>query len=264
MFRIQLLYSHPRAMELISGKILISCTIAITFIALVTLNINWYLNSNNTKVKIFKDIYSTTPSSETSTTWESLDLSLSRYILHSCSYVPFWRHFGYCDDSSNTKDCNFDNGDCCLPTIKTDFCYDCICHLDKLRHQEIFINISKDCDTDLMQNGICEDQNNNYDCGFEFQDCCSQTILCPIGNECICHLDGQVHPSLIDQNCSMHYYEIGDGYCDDWLNNERCNFDGMDCCLPIISTTFCYDCICHLDGLRHYFRSQTCDKSMLG
>ena len=35
---------------------------------------------------------------------------------------------GYCDDNSNNADCEFDGGDCCLDTVITDYCTECICH----------------------------------------------------------------------------------------------------------------------------------------
>ena len=36
----------------------------------------------------------------------------------------------------------------------------------------------------------------------------------------------------------------GDGYCDDDLNNQACGFDGGDCCLEDVLTTFCIECLC--------------------
>ena len=43
----------------------------------------------------------------------------------------------YCDDESNTLICNYDNGACCLPEIKDDYCTECICNLDGTRHPSI-------------------------------------------------------------------------------------------------------------------------------
>ena len=37
---------------------------------------------------------------------------------------------------------------------------------------------------------------------------------------------------------------IGDGYCDDDINTEICNFDGGDCCGYSIDTTYCFECQC--------------------
>ena len=36
----------------------------------------------------------------------------------------------------------------------------------------------------------------------------------------------------------------GDGYCDDDLNNENCEYDDGDCCLENVNTQFCTDCEC--------------------
>ena len=37
---------------------------------------------------------------------------------------------------------------------------------------------------------------------------------------------------------------IGDGYCDDDINTEICNFDGGDCCGSCVDTEFCIECAC--------------------
>ena len=44
---------------------------------------------------------------------------------------------------------------------------------------------------------------------------------------------------------------IGDRLCQGFNNNEECDFDGMDCCHPVIDDSLCHDvmCRCHLTGL---------------
>ena len=42
---------------------------------------------------------------------------------------------GYCDDSSNSEQCDFDGGDCCLDQIVA-ACYECMCYADGTRHPE--------------------------------------------------------------------------------------------------------------------------------
>ena len=37
---------------------------------------------------------------------------------------------------------------------------------------------------------------------------------------------------------------IGDGYCDDVINTELCNYDGGDCCGSYINTVYCSECEC--------------------
>lgn len=44
---------------------------------------------------------------------------------------------------------------------------------------------------------------------------------------------------------------VGDGFCDDSLNVEVCNYDNGDCCLPTIQKTNCFDCYCFYTGLYH-------------
>ena len=34
---------------------------------------------------------------------------------------------GFCDDVTNTPECNYDGGDCCGDNVKEDFCFNCIC-----------------------------------------------------------------------------------------------------------------------------------------
>ena len=36
----------------------------------------------------------------------------------------------------------------------------------------------------------------------------------------------------------------GDNYCDDYLNNEACDWDGGDCCGDNVNTALCNDCEC--------------------
>ena len=42
---------------------------------------------------------------------------------------------------------------------------------------------------------------------------------------------------------------IGDGYCNDVTNNQPCYFDGGDCCLLNVNTTYCSNCSCPVNGV---------------
>ena len=44
-------------------------------------------------------------------------------------------------------------------------------------------------------------------------------------------------------NCDFPDY-IGDNICDDGNNNMHCNWDGGDCCIDNVNTTFCNHCDC--------------------
>ena len=43
-----------------------------------------------------------------------------------CS-LPLLVRDGYCDDSTNTKECSFDGGDCCGCNVNTQYCTECRC-----------------------------------------------------------------------------------------------------------------------------------------
>ena len=53
-------------------------------------------------------------------------------------------------------------------------------------------------------------------------------------------------PSMnsISEKCVSKQDSIGDGYCDDALNNKDCNHDGGDCCGSNVNTQFCFECQC--------------------
>ena len=35
---------------------------------------------------------------------------------------------------------------------------------------------------------------------------------------------------------------VSDGFCDDSTNNQKCNYDGGDCCGNDVDKTYCFDC----------------------
>ena len=49
--------------------------------------------------------------------------------------------------------------------------------------------------------------------------------------------------SLFFLVCEFIHYK-GDGFCDDGNNNERCEYDGGDCCGSNIDTSYCSLCQC--------------------
>ena len=40
---------------------------------------------------------------------------------------PNWIGDGYCDDVTNTMECNYDGGDCCLDPVNIQYCSECQC-----------------------------------------------------------------------------------------------------------------------------------------
>jgi hypothetical protein len=67
---------------------------------------------------------------------------------------------GFCNDEANKPECDFDGGDCCLPTTLVNHCSDCYCS------QDIDYTIVKQkvlCPTNLeplLNNGHCNDEVN--------------------------------------------------------------------------------------------------------
>ena len=41
---------------------------------------------------------------------------------------------------------------------------------------------------------------------------------------------------------------IGDGICDDSLNQKVCDYDNGDCCYHAIDKSNCFDCFCYADN----------------
>ena len=88
------------------------------------------------------------------------------------SPYPQYSGTGYCIDQNNNKACDYDGGDCCLPTGNTEYCTLCICH--------------EDCDApmELIGNGVCDNEANNVDCKYDDGDC--ETTTTPGGGTTIC------------------------------------------------------------------------------
>ena len=91
------------------------------------------------------------------------------------SPYPQYIGTGICLDQNNNKACDYDGGDCCLPTANTDYCTSCICH--------------EECDApiELIGNGVCNDEANNLDCKYDGGDCCGACVNTQHCTECVCH-----------------------------------------------------------------------------
>ncbi len=85
-------------------------------------------------------------------------------------------------------------------------------------------------------------------------DCCAATkkgdddsrSLCA---DCKCKYDLKMMISrqniFPNETCAFQYTgALGDGFCNDELNNENCAYDGGDCCLPEMKSNVCEDCSC--------------------
>lgn len=115
-------------------------------------------------------------------------------------------------------------------------------------------DISPELGLNMIGDGFCDDFLNNAACSFDMGDCCNEdqddVSFC---TECTCHMTSTTSPTGVTQNPDIEGCvglehasgDIhGDGYCDDFLNHEACDFDGGDCCLEPIQTAFCTTCFC--------------------
>ena len=90
----------------------------------------------------------------------------------------------------------------------------------------------------LVGDGICDDDNNKVDCYFDGGDCCLDDIVISHCSECTCYQQG---------TCAAGFFPdtVGDGVCNDELNNAHCYYDGLDCCRYPVNKTLCSNCACH-------------------
>ncbi len=98
---------------------------------------------------------------------------------------------GVCQDECNTEEFEFDGFECCLSNIVDSDCVACTCHLDltpppSVCHKRVFLE-------DSICNDPCNVKPFNYDGG----DCCLPFIQDYSCEDCICHEDGQRHPTGI-------------------------------------------------------------------
>ncbi len=101
--------------------------------------------------------------------------------------------------------------------------------------------------TFFMNNGVCEEELNNEVCCFDGMDCRKDLAECSIlvdgqdGESIVIYLDASLDTYL--QSCmpfNLAISEFDDGYCDEYLNNEQCQFDGTDCAMTSVCHRKCY------------------------
>ena len=144
---------------------------------------------------------------------------------------------GYCDDEANTKECNFDFGDCC--DWQSDFttCQECFCYTDPINYTnkcEGFWDVLHSI-PGFLGEGYCDSELNNVDFFFDAGDCCYDDSA--DWSVCI----------KSDRYCIQD--QIGDGVCQDHNNGPLCEYDLGDCCMTKNTTRdFCCDCRCPFAG----------------
>ena len=83
----------------------------------------------------------------------------------------------YCDDLTNTGECNYDGGDCCGSNVDTYYCIECLCYED--------LNCA--APLELIGNGHCNDETNNANCNYDGGDCCGTCANTEYCSDCLCH-----------------------------------------------------------------------------
>ena len=101
-------------------------------------------------------------------------------------------------------------------------------------------------------------------CSFAFVGMVTVFVLAAIVTMLIYQINREEHPNEINllnniENGTVeNIFELncqelkGDGFCDDEVNNEFCNYDGGDCCDQYLDRTMCTDCFCHIE----YFQTK--------
>ena len=155
---------------------------------------------------------------------------------------------GYCDYDNNKEDCDYDGGDCCECTCMNGLNYNCgeggfFCRDPNSNCVDPRIQMYPNCTDGYiphMEDGWCDADNNNEECGYDGGDCCECTCSNGLAYDCGVLYDffcrdpnsGCVDPRLEKYpNCTDGYIPyMEDGWCDVDNNNEACDYDGGDCC----------------------------------
>ncbi|CAN0519554.1 unnamed protein product, partial [Laminaria digitata] len=102
------------------------------------------------------------------------------------------------------------------------------------------------CFLGWLNDGSCDPENNNLDCGYDGGDCCVCTCVDSPIYDCGSNGFDCRDPACPDEdqslypNCTGDITWLGDGFCDPDTNNLGCDYDGGDCC----------ECTC-VDGPTH-------------
>ena len=101
---------------------------------------------------------------------------------YSCFFS--WIGNSYCEDGNNDKECYWDGGDCCGDNVKTvnsyglTTCTTCECIEPNSDFEQ--------CNYKQINNGICNDVNNNKDCFWDGGDCCGDNVVMAECSSCEC------------------------------------------------------------------------------
>jgi len=153
---------------------------------------------------------------------------------------------GYCDDMMNNAECNYDGGDCCGYSIQLGNCSECACLNPTAASLNLVANIANlGCENAAWAgDGYCDDSTNTAECNFDDGDCCGANVNMQYCTECQCHSEGGIGNRY---GCDNQDW-VGDGYCDDIVNNPECNYDDGDCCGDNANVQYCIECKCFNEG----------------
>ena len=106
-------------------------------------------------------------------------------------YNVNWIDDGYCDDLTNTQNCNYDGGDCCGSNVNTQYCTECQC-INGGNGGESTTSIITTNDLGVCSNigwvgdGYCDDSTNNPECNYDGGDCCGYNVNTQFCTFCQC------------------------------------------------------------------------------
>ena len=94
----------------------------------------------------------------------------------------------------------------------------------------------------LFGDGMCDDGNNNEECGWDGGDCCGEDANMSSCYVCQCLDHRELTDYGLDSGCNDEWR--GDGYCDDCNNFAAYNYDDGDCCGENVNIDYCNGCQC--------------------
>ena len=144
--------------------------------------------------------------------------------------------------------------------MKTDYCTLCQCSDPTYTLQTSTSQFTASCISEYINDGFCDEQNNNANCNYDGGDCCGDidyTDFCTVC-QCLDPTYTTTTPQSTLQTSNTQFTTIlasvssgcfnpdyqGDDSCDDENNNANCEYDGGDCCGDHVETLFCTECQC--------------------
>lgn len=115
-------------------------------------------------------------------------MSSAKYFPNDTCLHKFTGAFkdGFCHDELNNENCDYDGGDCCLPTVYTDVCQECKCKDPGVKG---LAKTEKGCGLltkeELDDVKYCKDYLNVPECQYSNGQCCGKAVL-HFCDECKC------------------------------------------------------------------------------